>query len=303
MAAIEINHISKSFGDTKAVMDMSFKVNEGELFGLIGPDGAGKTTLIKILVTLLTPDSGSAQVDGQDVVKAYRHIRNIIGYMPGKFALYQDLSIEENLSFFAKIFGTKIEDQMELMGDIYKQIEPFKKRKAGQLSGGMKQKLALCCALIHKPKILILDEPTTGVDAVSRREFWNMLSHIKKQGISILVSTPYMDEAARCDRIALVQEGKIIALDTPKAIIKDFTFPIFGIKGENNYHLIEQLKQMPGLRSLYPSGEYAHLVMHDISRSKEEIKDYATSKTQQNIEIESIEADIEDCFIEMMQHG
>ncbi|MBU1371985.1 MAG: ABC transporter ATP-binding protein [Bacteroidetes bacterium] len=303
MAAIEVHQISKSFGETKAVKDMSFNVNDGELFGLIGPDGAGKTTLIKILVTLQKPDSGSAKVDGQDVVSGYHHIRNIIGYMPGKFALYQDLSIEENMSFFADIFGTKIEEQMELMGDIYKQIEPFKKRKAGQLSGGMKQKLALCCALIHKPKILVLDEPTTGVDAVSRREFWDMLSHIKKQGISILVSTPYMDEAARCDRIALVQEGSIIALDTPKGIIKDFAHPIFGIKGDNNYHLIEELKNMPGLRSLYPSGEYAHLVMDDKNQSSEEIKNYAAAKTHQKIEIEPIEADIEDCFIEMMQHG
>jgi ABC-2 type transport system ATP-binding protein len=303
MAAIEVNHISKSFGNTKAVIDMNFKVNEGELFGLIGPDGAGKSTIIKILVTLLKPDEGSASVNGLDVVKDYHHIRDIIGYMPGKFALYQDLSIEENLSFFASVFGTKIEEQMELMGDIYKQIEPFKKRRAGQLSGGMKQKLALCCALIHKPKILVLDEPTTGVDAVSRKEFWNMLQHVRKQGISVLVSTPYMDEAARCDRIALVQEGRIIALDTPEAITENFAFPIYGIKGQNNYHLISKIKDMPGLRSIYPSGEYAHLVMNDNQKTLQEIKDLAASRSQQVVDLEIIKPDIEDCFIEIMQHG
>lgn len=302
MAAIEVNGISKSFGETQAVKSMSFSVNEGELFGLIGPDGAGKTTIIKILVTLLTPDKGSAKVDDYDVVKDYHDIRNIIGYMPGKFALYQDLSIEENMKFFADVFGTKIEDNLELMGDIYKQIEPFKKRRAGQLSGGMKQKLALCCALIHRPKILILDEPTTGVDAVSRKEFWNMLQHIRTQGISILVSTPYMDEAARCDRIALVQEGSIIALDTPQAIRDAFAYPIFAVRGRNNHHLIVRLKALPHLRSIYPSGEFAHLVMNQ-DTSIAEMEDFASQNGEEIIEIKPIKADIEDCFIEIMQHG
>lgn len=302
MAAIEVNGISKSFGETQAVKSMSFSVNEGELFGLIGPDGAGKTTLIKILVTLLTPDKGSAKVDDHDVVKDYHDIRNIIGYMPGKFALYQDLSIEENMKFFADVFGTKIEDNLELMGDIYQQIEPFKKRRAGQLSGGMKQKLALCCALIHRPKILILDEPTTGVDAVSRKEFWNMLQHIRTQGISILVSTPYMDEAARCDRIALVQEGRIIALDTPQAIRDAFAYPIFAVRGTNNYHLIEKMKSFPHLRSIYPSGEFAHLVMNQ-ETMLQQIEDFAAQNGEEIVEIKPIKADIEDCFIEMMQHG
>lgn len=302
MPAIAVNGISKSFGETQAVKSMSFSVNEGELFGLIGPDGAGKTTLIKILVTLLKPDSGSAKVDHHDVVMDYHYIRNIIGYMPGKFALYQDLSIEENMNFFAAIFGTKVEDNLELMGDIYRQIEPFKKRRAGQLSGGMKQKLALCCALIHRPKILILDEPTTGVDAVSRKEFWNMLQHIRTQGISILVSTPYMDEAAKCDRIALVQEGTIIALDTPQAIRDSFSYPIFGIRGTNNYHLIEKMKSFPHLRSIYPSGEFAHLVLNQ-ETSLQEMKDFAAQNGAEIVEIKPIKADIEDCFIEMMQHG
>lgn len=302
MTAIEVNGISKSFGQTQAVKNMSFSVNEGELFGLIGPDGGGKTTLIKILVTLLKPDTGFAKVDHHDVVKDYHYIRNIIGYMPGKFALYQDLSIEENMKFFADVFGTRIEDNLELMGDIYQQIEPFKKRRAGQLSGGMKQKLALCCALIHRPKILILDEPTTGVDAVSRKEFWNMLQHIRKQGISILVSTPYMDEAARCDRIALVQEGSIIALDTPQVIRDAFSHPIFGIRGTNNHHLIEKMKSLPHLRSIYPSGEFAHLVMNQ-ETTLQEIEDFVAQSGEKLEEVKLIKADIEDCFIEMMQHG
>lgn len=302
MAAIEVNGISKSFGETKAVQNMSFSVGEGELFGLIGPDGAGKTTLIKILVTLLKPDEGTASVDGHDVVNNYLRIRNIIGYMPGKFALYQDLSIAENMAFFADVFGTKIEDQLELMGDIYRQIEPFKKRRAGQLSGGMKQKLALCCALIHRPKILVLDEPTTGVDAVSRREFWDMLQHIRTQGISILVSTPYMDEASRCNRIALVQEGKIIALDTPKAVTESFGYPIFGIRSNNNYHLVQKMKNMPGLRSIYLSGEYAHLVMNGPT-SEEALKNYAISAGEEQVEMKIISPDIEDCFIDKMQHA
>lgn len=302
MAAIEVNGISKSFGETKAVQNMSFSVGEGELFGLIGPDGAGKTTLIKILVTLLKPDEGTATVDDHDVVNDYLRIRNIIGYMPGKFALYQDLSIAENMAFFADVFGTKIEDQLELMGEIYRQIEPFKKRRAGQLSGGMKQKLALCCALIHRPKILVLDEPTTGVDAVSRREFWDMLQHIRTQGISILVSTPYMDEASRCNRIALVQEGTIIALDTPKAVTESFGHPIFGIRSNNNYHLIEKMKNVPGLRSIYLSGEYAHLVMNGPT-SEEELKNYAISAGEKQVEMKIISPDIEDCFIDKMQHA
>ncbi|MBD3748778.1 MAG: ABC transporter ATP-binding protein [Sphingobacteriales bacterium] len=302
MSAIAVNGISKNFGEIQAVKPMSFSVKEGELFGLIGPDGAGKTTLIKILVTVLKPDSGFATIDHHDVVKDYHYIRNIIGYMPGKFALYQDLSIEENMKFFADVFGTKLEDNLELMGDIYKQIEPFKKRRAGQLSGGMKQKLALCCALIHRPKILILDEPTTGVDAVSRKEFWNMLQHIRTQGISILVSTPYMDEAAKCDRIALMQDGSIIALDTPQAIRDSFTYPIFGIRGANNYHLIEKMKSFPHLRSIYPSGEFAHLVMNQ-EITLQEIEDFAAKSGEKLIESKLIKADIEDCFIEMMQHG
>ena len=221
MKAVEVSQITKVFGkgNIPAVDDVSFSVDRGELFGIIGPDGAGKTTLFRMLTTLLLPDGGGASVDGYDIVKDYKSIRNTIGYMPGRFSLYQDLTIEENLNFFATLFNTTIDENYHLIRDIYVQIEKFKDRRAGKLSGGMKQKLALCCALIHRPSILFLDEPTTGVDPVSRKEFWEMLRMLKGQGITILVSTPYMDEATRCDRIALFQSGKILTSDTPENII------------------------------------------------------------------------------------
>lgn len=216
--SIIINHISKSYAGLEALKDVSFEVAKGELFGLIGPDGAGKTTLFKILTTLIRPDTGEATVEGMDIIEDYRKIRTIVGYMPGKFSLYQDLSVEENLNFYAAIFGVNVEDTYDIIAPIYSQIEPFRKRRAGKLSGGMKQKLALSCALIHKPKVLFLDEPTTGVDAVSRSEFWDMLYGLREHGISILVSTPYMDEAGKCDRIAMINEGKILKIDTPENI-------------------------------------------------------------------------------------
>ena len=213
--SVIIEHVSKAYNTTHAIEDISLSIGKGELFGFIGPDGAGKTTLIRILTTLLLPDKGNATVEGFDTVKDYKKIRQIVGYMPGRFSLYQDLSVEENLNFFASIFKTSIKENYHLIKDIYKQIEPFKDRPAGKLSGGMKQKLALCCALIHKPVVLFLDEPTTGVDAVSRKEFWDMLDKLKKENITILVSTPYMDEASRCDRVALMQEGKILKCGYP----------------------------------------------------------------------------------------
>lgn len=216
--SIIIDRLSKSYGSVDALNEVSFEVSKGELFGLIGPDGAGKTTLFRLLTTLILPDAGTAKVEGLDMIDDYKEIRKIVGYMPGKFSLYQDLSVEENLSFFASIFGTTIEENYDLVAPIYSQIEPFKKRKAGKLSGGMKQKLALSCALIHRPAVLFLDEPTTGVDAVSRSEFWDMLHGLREYGISILVSTPYMDEAKKCDRIALINEGRILKIDTPENI-------------------------------------------------------------------------------------
>ena len=219
MASIEVSHISKHYGSIRALDDVSLDVREGEIFGLIGPDGAGKTSLFRILTTLMDPDEGFACVDGLDVRSLWREIRCRVGYMPGKFSLYQDLSVEENLEFFASLFGVRVKDNYELIAPIYRQIEPFKNRRAGKLSGGMKQKLALSCALVHAPRVLFLDEPTTGVDAVSRGEFWEMLRGLKAKGISILVSTPYMDEAGLCDRVALIDKGRILGVDTPEAIV------------------------------------------------------------------------------------
>ncbi|MGP1479249.1 MAG: ABC transporter ATP-binding protein, partial [Capnocytophaga sp.] len=222
MTSITIHNLSKSYGTVQAVQNLSLEVKKGELFGLIGPDGAGKTTIFRMLTTLLLPDEGTATIEGWDIVNDYKEIRKHIGYMPGRFSLYQDLTVEENLTFFATVFGTTITENYDLIKDIYEQIKPFSNRRAGKLSGGMKQKLALCCALIHKPKVLLLDEPTTGVDVVSRKEFWQILARLKAQGISILVSTPYMDEASLCDRIALFQNGKVLSTSTPSQIIAQY---------------------------------------------------------------------------------
>src|SRR6476646_7213134 len=241
MEAVALHNIKKTYnkGSVVAVDAVSLSINQGELFGLIGPDGAGKTSIFRILTTVLLPDKGHAAVRGLDVVKEYRAIRNKVGYMPGKFSLYQDLTVAENLTFFATVFKTTIEENYDLIKDIYEQIKPFKNRPAGKLSGGMKQKLALCCALIHKPEVLFLDEPTTGVDVVSRKEFWEMLKRLKKQGISMLVSTPYMDEASLCDRIALIQNGSIMSLDTPQKIINNFPVPLYAAKSKDIYRLLK----------------------------------------------------------------
>jgi ABC-type multidrug transport system ATPase subunit len=290
---ISINNISKSYKgkpSVTALTDINLQITEGELFGLIGPDGAGKTSLFRILTTLLLADKGTATVDGEDVVKDFREIRNHIGYMPGRFSLYQDLTIEENLNFFADVFDTTIEANYDMIRDIYVQIEPFKRRRAGKLSGGMKQKLALCCALIHKPKVLFLDEPTTGVDPVSRKEFWEMLKGLKKQNITIMVSTPYMDEASLCDRIALIQSGKIMSVNTPEKIVSDYPFILYEAKAENNYHLLEKLKTQDNVRLCYISGEYLHLVF----------KDDDTHIDFPHKELKKVEPTVEDCFIQLM---
>lgn len=298
MNAIEIKNISKSYGKIKALNDVSFEVKKGELFGLIGPDGAGKTTLFRLLTTLINPDAGSATVDGLDIIKDYRKIRTRVGYMPGRFSLYPDLSVEENLQFFAAIFGVTVAQSYHLIEPIYKQIEPFKTRRAGKLSGGMKQKLALSCALIHCPSVLFLDEPTTGVDAVSRSEFWDMLSNLKKQGITILVSTPYMDEASRCDRIALMNEGRILGIDTPENMVKAFDLPLYGVKAKNMFALLEVARKQPGVLNCYPFGEMHHLVA-DASFNAQEMK-----KTLANVDgfcIEPVVPAIEDMFIKLMK--
>ena len=297
--SIAVDSISKSYKSLKALNNISFDVKEGELFGLIGPDGAGKTTLFRILVTLLFADKGKATVAGLDLVKDYKIIRESVGYMPGKFSLYQDLTVEENLKFFATIFGTTIGENYELIEDIYVQIEPFKNRRAGKLSGGMKQKLALCCALIHKPKVLFLDEPTTGVDPVSRKEFWEMIKRLQLKGITILVSTPYMDEAALCDRIALIQDGEILEIDTPEAIIKHYPKSIYNVRADNMYQLIQSLKAYQHSHSVYPFGEFVHYTDKRTGFDPDQLKQYLTENLLSNITIEITAPTIEDAFMEL----
>jgi ABC-type multidrug transport system ATPase subunit len=297
--SITISNISKSYKKVKALENISFEVKPGELFGLIGPDGAGKTTLFRILTTLLIANEGEVSVAGFDVIKDYKSIRKNVGYMPGKFSLYQDLTVEENLDFFATIFGTTIEENYDLIKDIYIQIEPFKDRRAGKLSGGMKQKLALCCALIHKPKVLFLDEPTTGVDPVSRKEFWEMLKRLQKKDITILVSTPYMDEAALCDRIALIQDGEILEIDTPEAIVKHYPHPIYNVSANNMYQLINCLNDFESNYSVYPFGEFVHYTDGRSDFNPTELETYLKSKNLFNIKIEKTVATIEDTFMEL----
>jgi ABC-type multidrug transport system ATPase subunit len=297
--SITVSNISKSYKSVQALQNISFEVKKNELFGLIGPDGAGKTTLFHILTTLLFADEGNATVAGFDVVNDYKKIRNCVGYMPGKFSLYQDLTVEENLVFFATIFGTSIEENYDLIKEIYVQIEPFKNRRAGKLSGGMKQKLALCCALIHKPKVLFLDEPTTGVDPVSRKEFWEMLKRLQQKGITILVSTPYMDEAELCDRIALIQNGKILQINTPQEIVKQYPKTIFNIRANNMYLLIKSLKAYEHSYSVYPFGEFVHYTDQRTDFNTKDLLQYLVSNTLQNIEIEKTNATIEDAFMEL----
>jgi ABC-type multidrug transport system ATPase subunit len=297
--AIQVQHISKSFKDVKALKDISIDVKDNELFGLIGPDGAGKTTLFRILVSLLLPDTGQAQVAGMHVVNDYKNLRKHIGYMPGKFSLYQDLTVEENLSFFATIFNTSIEENYDLIKDIYVQIEPFKKRKAGALSGGMKQKLALSCALIHKPKVLFLDEPTTGVDPVSRQEFWEMLKKLQKKGITIFVSTPYMDEAALCDRIAFINHGEILQIDTPKAIVEHFEKSVISIESDSIYKSLKALQNYPHTHSIYPFGEALHYMDKRPDFGLEDIQDYLRDNGLKYLSVKTISPEIEDVFMEL----
>lgn len=301
MLAVSVKNIVKRYGSKKSVTTalhgISFDVKQGELFGLIGPDGAGKTSLFRVLTTLLLAEEGTATVDGFDVVKEYKEIRKRVGYMPGKFSLYPDLTVKENLDFFATIFNTSIEENYELVKDIYSQIEPFKDRKAGKLSGGMKQKLALSCALIHRPSVLFLDEPTTGVDAVSRKEFWEMLRRLKEQGITILVSTPYMDEAGLCDRVALIQSGKIMKIDTPQHIVQQFGKKLLAVKSSRMLPLLKALKSQSEVEDAYPFGEYHHVVLKSGGEESLRIK---LNKEGIEVEMKEVEANIEDCFIQLM---
>lgn len=304
MSAVIVENIIKKYlvekSEVIALKGVSFEVVKGELFGIVGPDGAGKTSLFRVLTTLLLADSGYAKIEGYDVVSDYKIIRKKLGYMPGRFSLYQDLTVEENLAFFATIFNTSIAENYDLIKDIYQQIEPFKERRAGKLSGGMKQKLALCCALIHKPSVLFLDEPTTGVDAVSRKEFWDMLQRLKSQGITILVSTPYMDEASMCDRVALMQEGKILAIDKPSHINQQFTEPLWAVQASSMYELLKTLKQWDAVASCYSFGEYYHVVMKSNLMRELGIKEYLVHQQFQDIEVKQIVANIEDSFMALM---
>ena len=302
MKAVQVKDIRKSFFTEKkeevvALRDIDFEVERGELFGLIGPDGSGKTTLFRILTTLMIADGGTASVDGYDVVRDFKEIRKRVGYMPGRFSLYQDLTVEENLSFFATLFDTSIEENYELVKDIYIQIEKFKKRKAGALSGGMKQKLALSCALIHKPSVLFLDEPTTGVDAVSRKEFWELLRNLQKQKITIVVSTPYMDEASLCDRVALIQDGRILKIDSPVGITDSFGKPLWSFQSDSMFHLMKDLRAMEEVNSCYPFGQVHHVTIKkevDVNMIQQRLSSH------KNLKVVSVEPTIEDCFMDLM---
>lgn len=297
---IEVQNISKNYNGVQALNDISFSVQEGELFGFIGPDGAGKTTLFRLITSLLLPDTGSASVFEYDVIKHYRQIRAITGYMPGKFSLYSDLSVLENLEFFATVFGTTIEQNYDLIKDIYRQIEPFKHRLAGKLSGGMKQKLALSCALIHKPQLLVLDEPTTGVDAVSRREFWEMLQKLKEKKITILVSTPYMDEAILCDRVALMQNGGIMAIDTPEGIISSYHKQIYSISSDHNFQLLSDLRNYQNTLRAFAFGSDIHYTDKGEAANISMLQRYLKSAGHNGVEIKAVSAEIEDVFIDLM---
>lgn len=301
---VRVEHISKAYGKVMALQDISLDIQPGELFGLIGPDGAGKTSLFRILTSLLLPDAGHASVCGFDVVQDMKQIRTRVGYMPGRFSLYQDLTVEENLNFFATVFNTTVEENYDLIRDIYVQIEPFKKRRAGKLSGGMKQKLALSCALIHRPEVLFLDEPTTGVDPVSRVEFWDMLDRLKKQGITILVSTPYMDEASRCDRIALMRSGRCLSVDTPVGIRREFGRQLLQVRSAAMYKLLGDIRAWPAAYSCYAFGDSHHLTVKKEETNRESMKaiasalhTYLESKGHTRIGIEPVEPTIEDCFM------
>ena len=295
---IEVKDLYKSYakGKVNALNGITFSVKDGEVFGVIGPDGAGKSSLFRILVSLLLPDGGSAVMNGNDVVKDYLKVRQIIGYMPGRFSLYQDLSVEENLTFFATLFNTTIEENYHLIKDIYQQIEPFKDRRAGALSGGMKQKLALSCALIHKPEILILDEPTTGVDPVSRKEFWDMLGRLKEQGITILVSTAYMDEASRCDRIALIREGEFIASDTPQGIIDNYADILWSVEGSRMSALLDALRGHSEVKTSFAFGDKIHITVTERLQAGE-LKQYLSEKEFSDVRIAPIRPTVEDCFM------
>jgi len=302
--AIGADALEKRFGETVALAGVSFEVRTAELFGFIGPDGAGKTTLFRILSTLMVPDRGTARVLACDVVRDLWTLRRRVGYMPGRFSLYPDLSVDENLQFFAAVFGTTIAREYEQIKPIYSQLEPFRDRRAGALSGGMKQKLALCCALVHRPEVLFLDEPTTGVDAVSRREFWELLGRLKEAGLTIVVSTPYMDEADRCDRVALIQRGRLLALDTPAAIANSFGRPLFAVRADRRYESLLALRRLPHVQQVYPFGESLHYTdARDdapAERIQREVEEFLRREGFTDVTVTPTNPTVEDTFMARM---
>lgn len=296
---VSFNKVIKYYGENPAVQGVTCSVNPGELFGLIGPDGAGKSTLFRMLTTLILPDSGEILFNQRDVVNAYKYVRANVGYMPGTFSLYADLTVEENLQFFATLYGTTVEKNYVLIRDIYEQIEPFKDRRAQDLSGGMKQKLALSCALIHRPMVLVLDEPTTGVDAVSRKEFWTMLERLKNDGLTILVSTAYMDEATLCDRVGLIQDGKLMSVDTPSGVLASFPWKLMAVQSDKSYRLLTILKKSDQFRHVHPFGDSVHVSLEP-SSSEDQLVGYLDQHLKNSYKIRQIKPVIEDCFMELM---
>jgi ABC-type multidrug transport system ATPase subunit len=297
--AISGNKVKKGFGNIDAIKGIDFEINKGEIFGFIGPDGGGKTTLFRIITTLLLPDSGKVSINGLDIINDYKSIRKIMGYMPQRFSLYNDLTVYENLNFFASVYGTSIEENYNLIRDIYSQLEPFKNRRAGKLSGGMKQKLALSCALIHKPEILILDEPTTGVDAISRIEFWEILHKLAEQNITIVVATPYMDEASRCNRVALIQDGYILTINTPTKIIENFTEKIYQINSTNTYELLNVLKKCKFISSAFAYGSAVHATI-DKDKKENDLFIFLNNNFNSAFTLNQINPTIEDCFMNLI---
>ncbi|MFH1050249.1 MAG: ABC transporter ATP-binding protein [bacterium] len=298
---VTAKNIFKKYGKVQALNDVSFDVEKGEIFGLIGPDGSGKTSLFRILTTLLLVDTGTATIDGLDVVKDFKEIRKRIGYMPGRFSLYQDLTVKENLEVFATLFNTTIKENYYLIKDIYSQIEPFKNRRAGALSGGMKQKLALSCALIHKPVVLFLDEPTTGVDPVSRKELWAMLKKLKQEGISIIVSTAYMDEASLCDRVALMSQGKFMKVDSPQNIVNQYSKVIWGARSNKMSKLLTDLRNNPDIETSFTFGDLHHITIANNQLKIDALQQYLENLGHQDVSVNLISAGIEDCFMELAE--
>ena len=310
MYAVTVNGLRKNYLKNKAGKFVGlnltppldkFEVERGEIFGIIGPDGAGKTTLFRILATLILPDEGSATVEGYDVISDYKKIRNITGYMPGRFSLYPDLTVKENLEFYASVFGTTIKENYSTIEAIYRQLEPFATRRASKLSGGMKQKLALCCALVHKPSLILLDEPTTGVDPVSRKEFWQMLRILSQRGITIIISTPYMDEASLCDRIALMRNGSFMKIETPQKIVESFGEPLYAAKSDDMYKLLNDIRQFGQIKRCYTFGEMHRFTVNGDGFNAVEFAEELEATGHANIKVVPAKPTVEDCYMQFAE--